>query len=161
MAGLVGRSRGFSCRYDGRFDVIVDADRGQQSVGTAFVDPDSRLRRQVVAAPAVAVVLQGTSGAVVGHGAVLEANAAACAEAYGEERAELASAAVDVVRADGLVIVPIRGEGVHYRFGVTGVERGLVAADDIIEVNLPGLQYGGPEVMPSVDRPLAAIGTEH
>ena len=65
-----------------------------------------------------------------------------------------------VVRADGLAEVPIRREGVHYRFCVTSVQRGLVAADDITGVGVPGLVYGRPDVAPSVDRPLAAVGAE-
>ena len=67
---------------------------GQQSVRAAFVDTEPRLRRQVVAAPADAVVLQDAAHAVVGHGAVLQADAAAGAEAPGEVRAELSGAAV-------------------------------------------------------------------
>src|ERR1700733_8124639 len=140
---LRDRSRGFSGALDGRFDVVVDADRGQQSVRAAFVDPDSRLGRQVVAAPAVAVVPQDTPGAVVGDGAVLEADAAARAEARGEERAELARAAVGVVRADGLVVVPVWGEGADDRVAGPRGERGLVAADDITGVLRPGLEDGG------------------
>jgi hypothetical protein len=78
----------FLCRC---FDVVVDADRGQQSVRAAFVDPDSRLRLQVVTAPVDAVVFQGAAHAVVGHGAVLEPDAAACAEALvKKERSALA-----------------------------------------------------------------------
>jgi len=123
---------------DGCFDVVVDADRGQQSVRAAFVDPDSRLGRDLVAAPADAVVFQGAAHAVVGDGAVLEADAAACAEARAEERAELTGAAVGVRRADRLAEVPVRGEGVDRRFGVTSVQRGLVAADDITGVGVAG-----------------------
>ena len=114
-----------------------------------------------MAAPADAVVFQGAAHAVVGHGAVLEADAAACAEARGEERAELRGAAVGVVRADGLAEVPVRRERAHYRFGVTSVQRGLVAADDITGVGVPGLEYRRPDVAPPVDRPLAAVGAEH
>ena len=135
--------------------------RSQQSVRTALVDPDSRLRRQVVAAPADAVVFQRAAHAVVGHGAVLQADAAACAEAHGEERAELRGAAVVVVRADGLAEVPVGREGAHYRFRVTSVQRGLVAAHDVSGAGEPGLEDGRPEVAPSVDRPLAAVGAEH
>jgi hypothetical protein len=42
------------------------------------------------------------------------------------------------------------------RFGVTSLERGLVAADDINGAGGPGLEYRRPAVAPSVDRPLAA-----
>ncbi len=57
--------------------------------------------------------------------------------------------------------VPIRGEGAHYRVDVTSIQRGLVAADDITGVGLPGLEYGRPDVAPLVERPLAAVGAEH
>ena len=65
------------------------------------------------------------------------------------------------MRADRLAEVPIRREGTHDRFGVTSVQRGLVAADDITGVGVAGLEYGRPEVAPSVDRQLAAVGAEH
>src|SRR4051812_44047387 len=143
---------------DGCFDVVVDAGRSQQSVRAALVDPDSRLGRQVVAAPADAVEFQGATHPVVGHGAVLEADAAACAERRCEERAELSGTAVGVVRADGLAEVPIRRERVHYRVGVTSVQRVMVAPDDITGVGMPGPEYGRPDLAPSVDRPLAAVG---
>ena len=93
----------------GRFDVVVDAGRGQQPIRAALVDPDPRLRRQVMAAPADTVIFQGAAYAVIGHGAVLQADAAARAEAPGEERAELTGAAVGLVRHDGqraLAVVP-------------------------------------------------------
>ena len=61
----------------GSFDVVVDAGRSQQSVRAALVDPDSRLRWQVVPAPAYAVVFQGPAHPVVGHGTVLKAEAVA------------------------------------------------------------------------------------
>ena len=114
-----------------------------------------------MAAPADAVVLQGAAHAVVGHGAVLQADAAARAEAPGEERAQLSGAAVRVVRADRLAEVPVRREGAHDRFGVTGVQRGLVAADDVTGAGRPGLEDRRPDVAPPVDRPLAAVGAEH
>ena len=74
-----------------------------------------------MASPADAVEFQGAAHAVVSHGAVLEADAAACAKAHGEERAGLSGAAMGAVRADGLAEVPIRREAVHYRFGATSV----------------------------------------
>jgi hypothetical protein len=82
-------------------------------VDAALIDADPRLRRQVVAAPADTVVLQSAAHAVVGHGAVLKADAAACAEALGKERAQRDGAAVGVVRAEGAAEVPIRREGDH------------------------------------------------
>jgi hypothetical protein len=77
---------------------------------------------------------------------VLKADAATCAEAPGEERMELRGAAVRVVRANGLAEVPVGREGVHHRVGVTGGQRGLVAADNITGVGVPGLEYGRPDV---------------
>jgi hypothetical protein len=50
---------------------------------------------------------------------MLKADAAACAEATGEERAEFIGAAVGVVRAKGAAEVPIRRKGAHHRFGIT------------------------------------------
>jgi len=64
---------------EGCLDIVVDASRGQQSVRAALIDAESRLGRQVVAAPANTVVLQSAAHAVVGYRAVLEADAAACA----------------------------------------------------------------------------------
>src|SRR5580700_2040824 len=106
---------------DGRFDVVVDAGRGQQPVRASFVDRDAGLGRQVVAAPAKTVEFQGTAHAVVGHHAMLQADATARAEAPGEERAKLGGAAVGEVRADGLTVVPVRREGVYDRVDVTSV----------------------------------------
>jgi hypothetical protein len=55
---------------------------------------------------------------------------------------KLAGAAVNVLRATGLAEVPIRGEGLHDRFGVASGQRGLVAADDVAGVSLSGLENG-------------------
>ena len=165
MASLSGGGKGpgsgASALPSGCFDVVVDAGRGQQPVRASLVDPDSRLGRQLVAAPADAVVFHRAAHTVVGHGAVLKADAAACAEAHGEERTELRSTAVGVVRADRLMEGPVRREGAHHRFHVTGLERGLVAAHDVTGAGGPWPQYGRPDVAPSVDRPLAAVGAEH
>src|SRR5437763_6115002 len=139
----------------GWFDVVVDTGRGEQPVWPAFVDAEPRLRREFVAAPADAVVLQGAAHPVVGHHAVFQLDAAARAEAPGEKRAELGRAAVGGVRADGLAVVPVRFEGADDRVGVTGLQRGLVAADDIAGVGGPRLEDGRPQVAPPVDRPLA------
>src|SRR5438093_311336 len=57
---------------DGCFHVVVGPSRHQQPVGTTLEHRDARLGRQVVAAPADAVVLQGAPHPVVGHGTVLE-----------------------------------------------------------------------------------------
>ena len=79
---------------DGCFYVVVDADRGQQPVLAAFADRDAGLGRQVVAAPAKTVELHGAAHAVIGYGAMLQADATARAEAPGEERAKLGGAAM-------------------------------------------------------------------
>src|SRR6478736_5138016 len=146
---------------EGRLDVVVDPGRSQPSLRAALEDADSRLRWQVVASPADAVVLQGAAHAVVGHGAVLKANAAASAEASGEERAELLGPAVRVLRPAGLSEVSIRPERVHDRIDVAGVQRLLVATDDITGMDVAGLEDGGSDVASSVDGPLAAVGAEH
>ena len=65
---------------DGRFHVVVDTGGGQEPAGAAFVHADAGLGREVMAAPADTVVLQGAAHAVVGDGAVLQADAAARAE---------------------------------------------------------------------------------
>jgi len=145
----------------GWLDVVVDAGGGQQPVRAALVDAESGLGRQVVAAPADAVVFHRAARPVVGHGAVLQADAAARAEPAGEERAELGGAAVGGVRSDGLAEVPVRREGAHDRFGVTSGQRGLVAADHITRAGGPGPEDGRPQVPPPVHRPLAAVGAEH
>ncbi len=105
---------------------------------------------QVVAAPADAVVFQGAAHAVVGHGAVLQADAAARAETQGKERAELTGAAVGEGGPDGLAVIPVRREGGNDRVGVTSVQRGLVATDDITRMGGPGLEDGRPQVVRAV-----------
>jgi hypothetical protein len=65
------------------------------------------------------------------------------------------------MRSDGLAEITIRRERVHYRFGVTSLQRGLVAADDITRVGVPGPEYRRSEVATTIDRPLAAVGAEH
>jgi len=92
---------------------------------------------------------------------VLEADAAARAEARGEEGAELTGAAVRGVRADGLAVIPVRREGAQDRLGIAGRQRGLVAADDIAGAGGSGLENRRPQVAPPVDRPLAAVGAEY
>ncbi len=37
----------------------------------------------------------------------------------------------------------------------------MVSTDDVARMGVAGLEYWRPEVPPSIDRPLAAIGTEH
>ena len=143
-----------------RLDVVVDPRGGQQAVRAAFVHRDSRLGRQVMAAPADEVVLQGTAHPVIGHHAGLQAEAAR-SELGGKERTELNGAAVDVVRADGLAEVAVGRERAHDRLGVTGRERGQVAADDVTGAGLVRVEDRRPEVMPAVDRPLAAIRPEY
>ena len=112
-------------------------------------------------APADAVVFQRAAHAVVGHGALLQADAAARAEAQGKERAQRGGAAVSMVRAERPAEVPIRREGAHHCFGVTGGQRRPVAADYVAGVGLPRLEDRRPDVAPLVDRPLAAVGAEH
>src|SRR6476646_7953370 len=114
-----------------------------------------------MAAPADAVVLKRAAHAVVGHGAMLEPDAAAFAEARGEEGAQLSGAAVGGVRADGLAEVSVPREGGNYRLSVAGSQRGVVAADNITQVNGLRLENRRPDVPPSVDWPLAAVGAEH
>src|SRR6476659_8970212 len=114
-----------------------------------------------MATPTYAVVFKRAAHAVVGHSTGLEADAAALAEASGEERAQLSSAAVGGVRADGLAEVSVRREGGHYRVRVAGSQCGVVAADNSTQVGGLRLENRRPDVPPSVDWPLAAVGTEH
>jgi len=88
-----GRRSCYLAKITGASTSFVDAGGRQQPVQAAFVDPQSRLRWQVMAAPADAVVLQGAAHPVIGHGAMLQTDAAACAEARGEERTKLGGAA--------------------------------------------------------------------
>ena len=110
--------------------------------------------------PADAVVFQGAAHAVIGHSAVLEPDAAPCAETRCEEQAELSRAAMGGMLSHGLAEVPVRLKGAHDRFGIAGVEGGLVSADNAVRVDVPWLQNGRSEVAPSIDRPLAAIGAK-
>jgi hypothetical protein len=114
-----------------------------------------------VAAPAHAVELQRAAHAIIGHRAVLQADAAADAETRGEECAELTGAAVSVVRAKGTAVVPVRRKGAHHRFGIAGGQPVLVAADDVTGAGWPRPEDGRPDVAPLVNWPLAAVGAEH
>src|SRR5438477_386578 len=105
IGGKMLLERGFTGRPAA---CLVLAD--EQPCPATLIDAESRLRRQVVAAPADAVVFQRAAHAVVGHRAVLQADAAAGAETSGEERAQRGGAAVGVVRAEGAAEVPIGGE---------------------------------------------------
>jgi hypothetical protein len=71
-----------------RVDVVVHTHRGQESVVAPLVNTDAGLGRQVVPAPADAVVLHGATHTVVGHGALLEVDATSRAEALIDEGAE-------------------------------------------------------------------------
>jgi peroxiredoxin len=143
-----------------RLDVVVDADGGQQAVRAALVDPHPRLRRQVAVAPADAVVLQGAPHAVVGHRAVLQADAAARGKAPAEERAQLGGAVVGVSRAERGPEVPVRREGGHHRLGVPGRQAGLVAADDVTGADGAGREDRRADGALLLQRPLAAVGAE-
>ncbi|MGB6570648.1 MAG: vitamin B12 dependent-methionine synthase activation domain-containing protein, partial [Trebonia sp.] len=145
-----------------RLEVVVLADGGQQPVGSAFADAQPGLRRQLAAAPADAVVLDGAAHAVVGNDAGPQADAATRAEQGGEERAELRLAPVDGLRAGGLAVVPVRREGADHRVGVAGAKRGAEAADDISRQVRRRAEDGGPGVLAApVDLPLAAVGAEY
>jgi hypothetical protein len=74
-----------------------------------------------VTPPAKTVKFDGAAHAIIGHDAILQANATARAEAPSEERAKLGGAVMGGVRADGLTVVPVRREGVHDRVDVTSV----------------------------------------
>src|SRR5579863_7235075 len=149
-------------RSGGRLEVVVLADGGQQPVGSAFADAQPGLRRQLAAAPADAVVLDGAAHAVVGNDAGPQADAAARAEQGGEERAELRRAAMGGLRAGGLAVVPVRREGADHRVGVAGAKRGAEAADDISGQVRRRAEDGGPGVLAApVDLPLAAVGAEY
>src|SRR4029450_9473547 len=99
-----------------------------------------------MAAPADAVVLKRATHPVVGHGAMLEPDAAAFAETRREERAQVSGPAVGGVRADGLAEVSVPREGGHYRVRVAGSERGVVAADNITQVSGVRLENWRPDV---------------
>src|SRR6202041_1127893 len=85
-----------------RRHVVVHPHRGQPPVRPALVDRESRLRRQVVPAPADAVVFHRAARAFLGHRALLPDDPAPGAEALGEVGAQLAGPAVGVLRPDRL-----------------------------------------------------------
>src|SRR6195952_5355041 len=85
---------------DGGLDVVVDANRGQQTVGAPFQNDDPGLRQEVVTAPTSTVVFHGATHAVVGDHAEVETDSAAHAETSDEEGTQLAGAAVDGIRPD-------------------------------------------------------------
>ena len=60
--------------------------------------------------------------------------------------------------ADGLADVPVRGEGAHDRVGVTGVQRGQVAADDVTRLRRPG-RRGSAAGRGGVRRPAIGCST--
>lgn len=82
---------------EGRLDIVIDTDSSQKSARTALVDADSRTGRQVVAAPPDAVVFQSAAHPIVSYVAEPQTDAAASAEARGEERAEFRHAPVAVM----------------------------------------------------------------
>src|SRR5690242_15406114 len=114
-----------------------------------------------MATPTYAVVFKRAAHAVVGHSTGLEADAAAFAEASGEEPAQLSGPAMKGVRANRFAEVSIRRERADYRLRVAGSQCGVVAADNTTQVGGLRLENRRPDVPPSVDWPLAAVGTEH
>ena len=91
-----------SSSSSGEFDVVVDANRSEQSVRTPFEHRDPGLRRQLVGTPTGAVVFQGGAHTVVGDRARVEADSASRVETLGKERTQLTGAAMDAVGDQGL-----------------------------------------------------------
>src|SRR5215469_1648090 len=58
-------AQSWSCVPGGRFDIVVDAGRGQQPIRAALVYPESRLGWQIMAAPADTVEFQRATNPVV------------------------------------------------------------------------------------------------
>jgi hypothetical protein len=74
---------------------------------------------------------------------------------------ELSNTMVGVGRTNGLAKVPIRREAARDRFDVTGIERGVVAAHDITQVGVAGLEYRSPDLTPPGDGYGTQLGPEH
>ena len=112
----------------GRFDVVVDADCGQQPVGAAFVDADSCLGRQVVAAPGgrsciprrrdrrglrLDRIITGDIGRLVGlYEKATKVQATWCTEDFAEIRASSATLAIGSTRT-----VPLFAPGAAWSAG--------------------------------------------
>jgi hypothetical protein len=92
---------------------------------------------------------------------MLEANAAACAEAHLEVRTEFGGATVGVLRVDGLAEVSVRREGFHDCCCVPISERRLVSANDITRVGQAGREDRSSHVAPAAYRLLAKVRAEH
>ena len=142
-------------------DVVIGPDRGQEPIRPAFENGDPGLRRDVVGAPADAVVFHGTSLTVVGDLARLEHEATAGTKALEEERPQFTCPAVQGVGTNWLAIVPVGLERQDDPVDVASAQGGLVAADDVIELVRSGSKDGRPQVTMSVVRQRAAVGPEH
>src|SRR4051794_20701791 len=117
------------------FDVVVGAHRREETVRSPLEHGDTRLREQVGRAPPDAVVLERGPYAVVRDAALLESDAAATAEGLGEVRTQLERAPMGVARSQGFTDIPVGPERCHDGVNVPCEQRGLVAIDDIVEVD--------------------------
>src|SRR5580704_13011788 len=97
-------------RSGGRLEVVVLADGGQQPVGSAFADAQPRLRRQLAAAPADAVVLDGADHRVGVAGAKRGAEAADDVSRQVRRRAEDGGPGVLAAPVD----LPLAAVGAEY-----------------------------------------------
>src|SRR3954451_6410793 len=141
-----------------RFDVVVNAHRREETVRSSLEDRDARLRGQVSRAPPDAVVLERGPHAVVRDAALVESDAAATAEGLREIRSQLGCAAMGATRSQRFTDVPVRRERGDNVVNVPGVQRDLVATDDIVEVDSVRLENGWPQAVLANHGPLAAVG---
>jgi hypothetical protein len=143
------------------FDVVVDADRPQKALLSSFVDPDPRLRREVMGTPAAAVVFQGAARAVVGQDATLESRSPSSVEGVDEIRAKGARSPVHRIGTNWFTHIPVSLKAADDSVGIAGVQRVQKVGNDVARVCISRIQDGWPKPADPVHGPLAAVGAKH
>src|SRR4051812_3192680 len=112
-----------------RFNVVVVANRGQQSASASFVDGKPGLRTKLLLSPANAVVLDYARRPIVGNRALLLTEAAS-GDLFREVREQVRCTSVAGMRTDRTAVVAIRREGRDDRISITGVHRRQITSHD-------------------------------
>src|SRR3954451_10235582 len=130
----------------GGLDIVVVANRSQQSAGASFVDAKPGLRTQLLVAPPEEVVLHRAREPVIGDGALLPTDAAG-ADLRREVREQLRCTSVAGMGTDRTAVVAIRREGRDDSISITSVHRRQVAVDDLRRTRIGRWKDRRPNVM--------------
>ena len=114
----------------GGANVVVVANRGQQSASASFVDGKPGLRTKLLLSPANAVVLDYARRPIVGNRALLLTEAAS-GDLFREVREQVRCTSVAGMRTDRTAVVAIRREGRDDRISITSVHCRKVTVDDL------------------------------